>query len=201
MESTELYAPEELIKRSPEPSEDDSAENPVSSIQCGRERRLHGSTITDFLAKSEGSDVEPRRRLKLMVPNSSCGKHNWKKRATVKQEADFIWKAQIVEGLQQNGWSFVSCTGCSRKLDKSGTSLRCNRCVNPKVTGVIKEMLKLTKHDAAALALDECPPMKLHLLKMKVAKQPLLPATRLGLKAMNQIQPVLKVKKEDANAP
>ncbi|KAG2312794.1 hypothetical protein Bca52824_024351 [Brassica carinata] len=140
MESTELYAPEELIKRSPEPSEDDSAENPVSSIQCGRERRLHGSTITDFLAKSgaQGSDVEPRRRLKLMVPNSSCGKHNWKKRATVKQEADFIWKAQIVEGLQQNGWSFVSCTGCSRKLDKSGTSLRCNRCVNPKVTGVIK---------------------------------------------------------------
>ncbi|CAG7883093.1 unnamed protein product, partial [Brassica rapa] len=37
-----------------------------------------------------------------------------------------------------NGWSFVSCTGCSRKLDKDETSLRCIRCVNPNATGVIK---------------------------------------------------------------
>ncbi|CDY34476.1 BnaC04g13230D [Brassica napus] len=57
--------------------------------------------------------------------------------------------------LQQNDWSFVSCSGCSRELEKSGTSLRCNRCVNPNVTEVIKEMLKLTKQDAAVLTLDE----------------------------------------------
>ncbi|KAG5406330.1 hypothetical protein IGI04_012449 [Brassica rapa subsp. trilocularis] len=37
------------------------------------------------------------------------------------QEADFICKARVVEVLQQNGWSFFSCTGCSRKLDKSGS--------------------------------------------------------------------------------
>ncbi|KAL0716114.1 hypothetical protein Bca4012_065436 [Brassica carinata] len=54
------------------------------------------------------------------------------------QEAEFICKARVVEVLQQNGWSFVSCTGCRRKLDKSKTSLRCNRCVNGNVTGVIK---------------------------------------------------------------
>ncbi|KAL0814402.1 hypothetical protein Bca101_070845 [Brassica carinata] len=40
-------------------------------------------------------------------------------------------------------------------LDKIGTSLRCNRCVNPNVTGVIKEMLKVTKKDAAGLTLYE----------------------------------------------
>ncbi|CAN7010603.1 unnamed protein product [Brassica oleracea var. botrytis] len=70
-------------------------------------------------------------------------------------EADFLCKARVVEVLQQNDWSFVSCSGCSRELEKSGTSLRCNRCVNPNVTEVIKEMLKLTKQDAAALTLDE----------------------------------------------
>ncbi|CAN6985796.1 unnamed protein product [Brassica rapa subsp. trilocularis] len=32
----------------------------------------------------------------------------------------------------------MSCTGCSRKLDKDETSLRCIRCVNPNATGVIK---------------------------------------------------------------
>ncbi|CDY15143.1 BnaC05g00220D [Brassica napus] len=68
------------------------------------------------------------------------------------QEAEFICKARVVDVLQQNGWSFVSCTGCSRKLDKDGSSLRCNRCVNPNITG---EMLKLTKQDAAALTLNE----------------------------------------------
>ncbi|CAN6856829.1 unnamed protein product [Brassica oleracea var. botrytis] len=92
------------------------------------------------------------------------------------QEADFICYARVVEVLRQNGRSFVFCTGCSRKLDKSGTFFRCNRCDNPNVTGVIKyrvelsvddgsdnatfvvfdrKMLKLTKQDAAVLALDE----------------------------------------------
>ncbi|CAN7032722.1 unnamed protein product [Brassica oleracea var. botrytis] len=30
----------------------------------------------------------------------------------------------------------VGHTGCSMKLDKSGTSLRCNRCVSTNITGV-----------------------------------------------------------------
>lgn len=34
--------------------------------------------------------------------------------------------------------SSVVCTGCSRRLDKSKTSLQCNRCVSPNVTGVIR---------------------------------------------------------------
>ncbi|KAG2297195.1 hypothetical protein Bca52824_043864 [Brassica carinata] len=42
------------------------------------------------------------------------------------QEADFLYKARIVGVLQQNGWAYVSCTGCSKKLDKYGTS-----CVSP----------------------------------------------------------------------
>uniref|UniRef100_M4EHC0 Uncharacterized protein n=1 Tax=Brassica campestris TaxID=3711 RepID=M4EHC0_BRACM len=52
----------------------------------------------------------------------------------------------------------------SRKLDKFGTSLSCNKYVSPNITDVIKykvtyvvfnrEMTKLTKQDASALALE-----------------------------------------------
>ncbi|XP_013644582.1 uncharacterized protein LOC106349195 isoform X1 [Brassica napus] len=92
------------------------------------------------------------------------------------QEADFLCKAQIVSVIQENGWSFVSCTGCHKKMEKRGTSLICSRCETPDVTGVVrfrvelavddgkdsatfvvfdKEMTKLTKREAAVLALDE----------------------------------------------
>nr|VDD45201.1 unnamed protein product [Brassica oleracea] len=48
----------------------------------------------------------------------------------ISQKADFLCKARIV-----SVWSPVSCTGCSRKLENYVTSLRCNRCVSPNVTG------------------------------------------------------------------
>ncbi|KAL0733383.1 hypothetical protein Bca4012_009593 [Brassica carinata] len=91
------------------------------------------------------------------------------------QEADFLCKARIVCVNQENGWSFVSCTGCHKKLERHGTSLNCTRCVTSDVTGVVrfrvelavddgkdsatfvvfdKEMSKLTKQEAAVLALD-----------------------------------------------
>ncbi|XP_033135118.1 uncharacterized protein LOC117127995 isoform X1 [Brassica rapa] len=92
------------------------------------------------------------------------------------QEADFLCKAQIIGVIQENGWFFVSCTGCHKKLEKRGTSLDCSRCATSDVTGVVrfrvelavddgkdsttfvvfdKEMNKLTKQEAAVLALDE----------------------------------------------
>ncbi|KAF8117601.1 hypothetical protein N665_0009s0119 [Sinapis alba] len=88
------------------------------------------------------------------------------------QETDFLYKANIVGVLQQNGWSFVSCTGCNKKLEKYGTSLNCSRCETADVTGVVrfrvelavdsatfvvfdKEMTKLTKQEVVVLALEE----------------------------------------------
>ncbi|CAF2272105.1 unnamed protein product [Brassica napus] len=59
----------------------------------------------------------------------------------------------------------------SRKLDKFGTSLCCNKYVSPNVTGVImtyvvfnREMTKLTKQDASALALEGVHLLVLHFI-------------------------------------
>ncbi|KAH0874203.1 hypothetical protein HID58_071565, partial [Brassica napus] len=77
------------------------------------------------------------------------------------QEADFLCKTRI---------SFVSCTGCHKKLERLGTSLNCTRCVTSDVAGVVRfrvelavddgndsatfVMSKLTKQEASVLALD-----------------------------------------------
>ncbi|CAN7098218.1 unnamed protein product [Brassica rapa subsp. narinosa] len=41
----------------------------------------------------------------------------------------------------------VGHTGCSMKLDKSGTSLRCNRCVSTNITGIIRFRVELADDD------------------------------------------------------
>ncbi|XP_013609854.1 PREDICTED: uncharacterized protein LOC106316498 isoform X3 [Brassica oleracea var. oleracea] len=46
----------------------------------------------------------------------------------------------IATSNNQNGWSYVSCTGCSRELDKSWTALYRNKCVSPKIAGVLRLM-------------------------------------------------------------
>ena len=53
--------------------------------------------------------------------------------AVKSQKADFLCKARIV-----SVWSPVSCTGCSRELDKSWTALYRNKCVSPKIAGVLR---------------------------------------------------------------
>ncbi|CAN6971998.1 unnamed protein product [Brassica rapa subsp. trilocularis] len=47
---------------------------------------------------------------------------------------------QLGSVLQQNGGPYVSCTGCSRKLDKSWSALYRNKCVSPKIAGVLRLM-------------------------------------------------------------
>ncbi|CAG7861982.1 unnamed protein product [Brassica rapa] len=46
----------------------------------------------------------------------------------------------IAKSNNQNGGPYVSCTGCSRKLDKSWSALYRNKCVSPKIAGVLRLM-------------------------------------------------------------
>ncbi|KAL0704901.1 hypothetical protein Bca4012_071326 [Brassica carinata] len=46
----------------------------------------------------------------------------------------FICKARIVEVLTQNGWYYVSCSRCNKKLENSAASLRCRQYVISNVT-------------------------------------------------------------------
>nr|VDD61550.1 unnamed protein product [Brassica oleracea] len=106
----------------------------------------------------------------------SVGDLNMFLSSTTTQEASFICKARIVEVLTQNGWNYLSCVHCSKEIEKSGATLHCNRCFTSNITGVVryrvellvddgnnyaivvvlnKEMLKLTKQDAANLPLNE----------------------------------------------
>ncbi|CAN6815122.1 unnamed protein product [Brassica oleracea] len=63
------------------------------------------------------------------------------------QEVDFLCNARIVCVIPENGWSFVSCTGCHKKLERLGTSLNCTRCVTSDVTGVVRFRVELAVDD------------------------------------------------------
>ncbi|KFK43723.1 hypothetical protein AALP_AA1G164500 [Arabis alpina] len=67
-------------------------------------------------------------------------------------DADFLCKGRIVGVLQNNGWSYISCAGCSRKLDKYGATLRCSKCIAPTITGVVRYRVELAVHDGHDVA-------------------------------------------------
>ncbi|WZZ87713.1 hypothetical protein YC2023_116292 [Brassica napus] len=63
----------------------------------------------------------------------------------------------------------LSCIGRSRKLEKSGSSFLCSRCVNPNVTGVIRYLVELSVddgNDSTTFVVFECLilPRKMQLL-------------------------------------
>ncbi|KAF8116688.1 hypothetical protein N665_0015s0062 [Sinapis alba] len=71
------------------------------------------------------------------------------------QKAGFLCTASIVGFLQQNGWSFVSCTGCNKKLERCGTSLNCSICETADVTGFPLTMSLLKLRLCVQLAVDD----------------------------------------------
>ncbi|KAH0918205.1 hypothetical protein HID58_025865, partial [Brassica napus] len=115
--------------------------------------KFHALNSQMLLGKFILSKVQTLRTLKTVVVYLSL----WDEAAAI---------LRIVEVLKHNNWYYVSCTGCSRKLDKSDQSPHCNRCVNlnatvddanDNATFVVfdREMLQLTNLPAAALTLNE----------------------------------------------
>ncbi|KAG2240862.1 hypothetical protein Bca52824_097033 [Brassica carinata] len=134
-----------------------------------------------YICPTCGSSTDVFQRVKTGIQKkelvSTGDLHTYLSNSTGQpQEVDFLCRARMVVVLQQNEGSYVSCTGCSRKLDRSSTSFRCNKCVSPTVTGVIRypveqavdagednatvvvfdtEMTKLPKLETASLALEQ----------------------------------------------
>ncbi|KAH0926797.1 LOW QUALITY PROTEIN: hypothetical protein HID58_019053, partial [Brassica napus] len=98
--------------------------------------------------------------LNSFISNFHCSHTLWKT-----QEADFLNKARIVCVNQENGWSFVSCTDCHKKIGKTWKFLELHQIFrvelavddgkdNTTFSVFDKEMSKLTKLEAAVLAFD-----------------------------------------------
>ncbi|KAG7532396.1 Nucleic acid-binding OB-fold [Arabidopsis thaliana x Arabidopsis arenosa] len=46
----------------------------------------------------------------------------------VPQKKTFVCKATITDIVLRKGWNYISCSTCSTKLEKSGSSLNCQKC-------------------------------------------------------------------------
>ncbi|KAG5384300.1 hypothetical protein IGI04_035770 [Brassica rapa subsp. trilocularis] len=86
--------------------------------------------ISEFTASLEG----PVRQAFQCIDTKKGIKKGIRLNRKAKQTRITEWLGLLMSC--NNGWSFVSCTGCSRKLDKDETSLRCIRYVNPNATGI-----------------------------------------------------------------
>ncbi|XP_010539751.1 PREDICTED: uncharacterized protein LOC104813725 isoform X2 [Tarenaya hassleriana] len=68
------------------------------------------------------------------------------------QEAEFLCKATIIEVSLKNGWTYVACGKCSRKLAKVSTSMVCNYCHDTNAVGVLRFRVELVVQDGKDVA-------------------------------------------------
>ncbi|CAN7027935.1 unnamed protein product [Brassica oleracea var. botrytis] len=120
-------------------------------------------------------ELSPTGDLSKFLSNSSSQVSPYSQ-SLITQEAYFTCIAQTVEGVAQKGWYYVSCTHCGKEVGNSATSHPCDQCHDTNATTVVrykvellvddgenyatflvldKEMIKLTKQDAATLLDDE----------------------------------------------
>ncbi|KAL0682183.1 hypothetical protein Bca4012_049030 [Brassica carinata] len=154
----------------------DEAAQPFGTHQSAKEHDLLciDSSLSDAVGEDLPSlnaetvittkELSPTGDLSKFLSNSSS------------QEAYFTCIAQIVEVVAQKGWYYVSCTHCGKEVGNSATSHPCDQCHDTNATTVVrykvellvddgenyatflvldKEMMKLTKQDAATLLDDE----------------------------------------------
>ncbi|KAL8539958.1 hypothetical protein ACS0TY_001527 [Phlomoides rotata] len=53
------------------------------------------------------------------------------------QVKEFSCKAKVTEIILRNGWNYISCSSCARKVEKTQTTITCNNCHDPKVVGIL----------------------------------------------------------------
>ncbi|KAJ4917551.1 hypothetical protein Rs2_03101 [Raphanus sativus] len=117
-------------------------------------------------------ELSPMGDLSMFLSSSSSQHHIH----SLLLHRKLILLAWIVEVVAQNGWYYISCTHCGKEHVNSATSHPCDQCNDINATTVVrckvellvddgknyatflvldKEMMKLTKQDAATLLDDE----------------------------------------------
>ncbi|CAH2052673.1 unnamed protein product, partial [Thlaspi arvense] len=87
--------------------------------------RMGIQSIEPFVQTETKDGIRKKEAVSIAKLNDFISKSNEQR-----QEADFVCKACVLGVLQRNGWSYVSCAAYSRKLSKSGTNLKCNKCIS-----------------------------------------------------------------------
>lgn len=54
------------------------------------------------------------------------------------QKKTFVCTATITDIVSRKGWNYISCSNCSKKLTKSGSSLNCQKCGKSQSVGVLR---------------------------------------------------------------
>ncbi|XP_024013212.1 uncharacterized protein LOC112087536 [Eutrema salsugineum] len=74
------------------------------------------------------------------------------------QAIDFICTSKVIDIQTQNGWCYVSCPKCSKKLVRRNSTFTCYVCHNPNAVGVIRYRVELvvcdSKDNAVFVAFD-----------------------------------------------
>ncbi|XP_013600667.1 PREDICTED: uncharacterized protein LOC106308090 [Brassica oleracea var. oleracea] len=59
------------------------------------------------------------------------------------QSTEFLCKARIVSLETTNGWCYISCAKCSKKLQRGISSSTCTTCFNASVVGVVRYRVEM----------------------------------------------------------
>ncbi|XP_024016184.1 uncharacterized protein LOC112089668 [Eutrema salsugineum] len=65
----------------------------------------------------------------------------------VPQDKKFVCKATITEIVSRKGWNYISCSSCSTKLTKSGSSLSCQKCGKSQAVGLLSFRIEVIVDD------------------------------------------------------
>lgn len=59
------------------------------------------------------------------------------------QAIEFLCKAKIASMETTNGWCYISCAKCSKKLQRGNSSFTCPTCFNASAVGVVRYRVEL----------------------------------------------------------
>ncbi|KAL8541309.1 hypothetical protein ACS0TY_002528 [Phlomoides rotata] len=65
------------------------------------------------------------------------------------QVKEFSCKAKVTEIILRNGWNYISCSNCARKVEKTQTTLTCNNCHDPNVVGMLRFRIEVVVDDGS----------------------------------------------------